>query len=192
MGARFVIDRTYFCAPISRFSSRIHSCLDFTDGEVCGCINDKRLVPENVERTSLHVTFLCNCKVHSTRRPATRGAPAGDSCGRGLLQSLRHMKNIQVIDGASNSVYDIFSATDDEFALVFPDCQDIAFIDEVLARGPDQELGEAFARIWERRIPKREAMGIHGLLFYQLEHKKQYYPTRRDEEAVNPNGTRLR
>ena len=28
------------------------------------------------------------------------------------------MKNIQIIDGAQNCVYDIFSATDEEFALV--------------------------------------------------------------------------
>jgi hypothetical protein len=43
-----------------------------------------------------------------------------------------------------------------------------------------------------RRIAKKEAMGIHGLLFYELEDKKVYYPTRRDEEAINPDGTRLR
>lgn len=35
-------------------------------------------------------------------------------------------------------------------------------------------------------------MGIHGLLFYELSEKKPYYPTRRDEEAINPNGSRLR
>ena len=45
------------------------------------------------------------------------------------------MKNIQVIDGAVNCVYDIFSATDEEFALIFPNGQDIAFIDEVYGRG---------------------------------------------------------
>jgi hypothetical protein len=102
------------------------------------------------------------------------------------------MKNIQVIDGAENSVYDVFAATDEEFALIFPTGQDVAFIDEVIARGPRKQLDEAFTRIWDRRIPKREAMGIHGLLFYELEHKKQYYPTRRDEEAINPDGTQLR
>lgn len=102
------------------------------------------------------------------------------------------MKNIQVIDGAENSVYDIFAATDEEFDLIFPIGQDIAFIDEVLDRGPMAELDEAFARIWVRRIPKREAQGIHGTLFYELERKKQYYPTRKDEEAINPDGTRLR
>jgi len=102
------------------------------------------------------------------------------------------MKNIQVIDGAENSVYDIFAATDEEFAFIFPVNEDIVFIDEVMARGPQHQLDEVFARIWARRIQKREAMGIHGVLFYDLEQKKQYYPTRRDEEARNPDGTPLR
>jgi hypothetical protein len=106
--------------------------------------------------------------------------------------SLERMKNIQVIDGAENSVYDIFSATDEEFALIFPAGQDVAFIDEVMARGAEKRLDEVFTRIWQRRVPKRDAMGIHGLLFYELEHKKRYYPTRRDEEAINPDGTALR
>ena len=83
------------------------------------------------------------------------------------------MKNVQVIDGALNSVYDIFSATEYEFFLIFPAGQDIAFIDEVMSRGPSQALNAAFQRIWKRRIAKKDAMGIHGLLFYELEHKKR-------------------
>jgi len=102
------------------------------------------------------------------------------------------MKNIQVIDGALNCVYDIFAATDEEFALIFPSGQDIAFIDEVLARGNSPALDNALNNIWRRRIPKINVTGIHGLLFYQNEHKKVYYPTRRDDEAINPDGTRLR
>jgi hypothetical protein len=102
------------------------------------------------------------------------------------------MKNIQVFDGATNSVCDIFAATDEEFALIFQAGQDVAFIDEVMARGPEQALDEAFSRIWKRRIAKRDAMGIHGQLFYEMNYKKKYYPTRIDEEAVNPDGTLLR
>ncbi|MES1982629.1 MAG: hypothetical protein V4443_09140 [Pseudomonadota bacterium] len=102
------------------------------------------------------------------------------------------MKNIQVIDGADNCVYDIFAATDDEFALIFPPKQDVAFIDEVMGRGPEEELDAAFSRIWKRPVRKSDAMGVHGILFYELEHKKQYYPTRRDDEAENPDGTKLR
>jgi hypothetical protein len=102
------------------------------------------------------------------------------------------MKNIQVIDGADNCVYDIFAATDEEFGLIFPAGEDVAFIGEVMERGPEEVLDAAFSRIWKRRVRKCEAMGIHGLLFYELDAKKQYYPTRRDEEAINPDGTKLR
>jgi hypothetical protein len=102
------------------------------------------------------------------------------------------MKNIQVIDGALNCVYDIFAATDEEFDLIFPSSEDVAFIEEVYARGEEIKLNEAFRQIWSRRVRKIEVNGIHGVLFYQLESKKVYYATRRDEEAVNPDGTRLR
>ena len=102
------------------------------------------------------------------------------------------MKNIQVIDSAINAVYDIFSATDDEFSLIFPDGEDVAFISEVYRRENTRELDLAFERIWVRRVPKKEAMGIHGILFYELDEKKDFYPTRRDEEARNPDGSRLR
>jgi hypothetical protein len=32
-------------------------------------------------------------------------------------------------------------------------------------------------------------MGIHGIVFYQLYAKRKYYPTLKDEEAVNPDGS---
>ncbi len=102
------------------------------------------------------------------------------------------MKNIQIIDGAQNCVYDIFAATEDEFALIFPEGTDVAFIEEVYSRGDVQRLDAAFENIWKRRIPKAEANGIHGIIFYELAEKKVYYPTRRDEDAINPDGSLLR
>lgn len=102
------------------------------------------------------------------------------------------MKNIQIIDGAQNCVYDIFAATDEEFALVFPNGTDIAFIDEVYTNGDKQLLDAAFKNIWLRPVKKSEAQGIHGIIFYELEEKKAYYPTRKDEEAINPDGSHLR
>ena len=102
------------------------------------------------------------------------------------------MKNIQIIDGAKNCVYDIFSATDDEFAEIFLSGTDIAFIDEVYLHGDQEKLDAVFKRIWQRRVPKSATNGIHGIIFYELEEKKVYYPTRQDEYAVNPDGTDLR
>jgi hypothetical protein len=94
------------------------------------------------------------------------------------------VKNIQVIDGGLNCAYDIFAATEKEFALIFPLGTDIAFIDEVIARHPNSVLEPVFTRLWKRRLLKPKALGIHGLLFYELEYKKRFYPTRRGEEAV--------
>jgi hypothetical protein len=102
------------------------------------------------------------------------------------------MKNIQIIDGSQNCVYDVFAATDDEFSLIFPNGTDIAFIEEVYAKGDEQALDAAFNNIWKRRVRKRDAQGIHGILFYELPDKMVYYPTRKDEEAVNPDGSKLR
>ncbi len=102
------------------------------------------------------------------------------------------MKNIQIIDGAENCVYDIFAATEEEFALVFPGGTDVAFIEEVYEIGNSQMLDAAFANIWMRPVKKSLVQGIHGTLFYELERKKVYYPTRRDADAINPDGSKLR
>ncbi len=75
---------------------------------------------------------------------------------------------------------------------MFPEGTDIAFIDEVYAKGNTELLDAAFTRIWQRRVKKSDAQGIHGIIFYELDEKKVYYPTRRDEEAINPNGSNLR
>jgi len=102
------------------------------------------------------------------------------------------MKNIQVIDGAENAVYDIFAAPDDVFDLIFPSGTDVAFIEDIAQRPDAEQVLKAIQTIWASRVRKSHAQGIHGLLFYQLVKKRQYYPTLRDEEAINPDGSRLR
>lgn len=88
------------------------------------------------------------------------------------MSEFADMKNIQVIDGAEHAGYDIFSATEEEFALISPEGQDIAFIDEVLDRKAPTKLGAALEMIWKRRIPKCKTNEIHGLLLYGQEKKK--------------------
>lgn len=104
------------------------------------------------------------------------------------------MKNIQIIDGAENCVYDIFSVPDEYFDMIFPDQTDIAFIDEVYERCSSnaEDLDVIFAEIWKQPLKKSDANGIHGILYYDMDHKKIYYPTRKDSEAINPGGVHLR
>jgi hypothetical protein len=98
------------------------------------------------------------------------------------------MKNIQIIDDADNCTYSIFQATDDEFAEIFtkPD-QDIVFSEEIRR---SKRVGEIFNLIWTRPILKKDAMGIHGTIFYHSAHRRKYYPKSRrmidmDENAIN-------
>lgn len=102
------------------------------------------------------------------------------------------MKYIQVISGADNCVYDVFAAPDEDHALLFPDGSDIAFAEDFEACAEESPIVCALTRLWDNRVPKTQAMGIHGIIFYNLPDKRQYYPTHKDEEAINPDGTRLR
>ncbi len=98
------------------------------------------------------------------------------------------MKNIQVIDGATNCAYSIFEVTEETFSLLFPGRgQDIEFIDDIVARLGEEKAGEILAPVWEKRIEKRDVAGIHGTLFYELEFKKKYYPNKRESDFDDPD-----
>lgn len=51
------------------------------------------------------------------------------------------MKNVQVIDGAMNCAYDIFSANDSDFAVIFPRGKNIEFIEDFYARVGARKAG---------------------------------------------------
>ena len=93
------------------------------------------------------------------------------------------MKNIQVIDGAMNCSYDIFSVTEEEFNMLFPEVgQDIEFIEDVIERVGDERLATVMRNVWARPVKKPDVIGIHGTLFYQLSWKKEFYPTKKSSE----------
>lgn len=100
-------------------------------------------------------------------------------------------RNIQIIDGAENCVYDVFSASQADFDILFSEGTDIAFIDEIEAKAKG-DLGKVLERLWSHPVQKMSAMGIHGIIFFGLENKKKYYPDRRDSTARNPDGSSLR
>lgn len=90
-------------------------------------------------------------------------------------------KNIQIIDGALNSAYDIFRASDALFDFIFPNGTDIAFIEDLLDRGIPDEINAKFREMWENPVNKKKVFGIHGTLFYELrEIKSEFYPNRQE------------
>jgi hypothetical protein len=102
------------------------------------------------------------------------------------------MKNIQIIDRASNLTFSVFQAADDEFSAIFPgEGQVIEFIEYFIARcGGDDRAKLILEPVWERPILKRDALGIHGTLYYAYEDRRQCLPATkrevdRDEGAIN-------
>jgi hypothetical protein len=93
------------------------------------------------------------------------------------------MKNIQVIDGAENCSYSIYSVTEEEFQFLFPEIgQDIEFIEDVLERSSDEIIERILTPVWNRPVRKAEACGIHGTLFCQLHWKRKFYPTKKERD----------
>jgi hypothetical protein len=96
------------------------------------------------------------------------------------------MKNIQVIDGALNCTFSLFQATEEEFLLIFPEPgQEIQYAEDIGELPNQDEIAIVLSRIWERPIRKRDANGIHGTLFFQLERYKLVFREKR-EDAVDP------
>jgi hypothetical protein len=97
------------------------------------------------------------------------------------------VKNIQIIDGALNCTFSLFQASEEEFALIFPEpLQDIQYAEDLPNLLRHHEIETALNCIWQRPIRKQDANGIHGTLFYQLQRYKEWYPENR-EDAVEPS-----
>lgn len=91
------------------------------------------------------------------------------------------MKNIQIIDGAVNATFSVFQATDAEFAAIFPDARDIELVEDLIDRLGEEAAGSVLTLLWGRPILKRDALGIHGNLFYDNEDRRDHIPLSKRE-----------
>lgn len=101
------------------------------------------------------------------------------------------MKNIQIIDDASNATFSLFQALDDEFSRILPGGSEMELVEDVIARLGEDEAGRVIEAIWGRPILKRDAVGIHGTLIYDGEHRREFLPVSRREVdwpsgSINP------
>ncbi len=88
-----------------------------------------------------------------------------------------------IIDDADNCAYDIFSASEELFEIIFPgDGQDVEFIEDLLKRSDQEILDGFFSELWRNPVRKAKAQGVHGILFYNLTEKRVFYPNKRDKD----------
>lgn len=106
------------------------------------------------------------------------------------------MKNILIVDGAMNATFSVFQATDEEFATLFPNGEEIEVIEDVIERTGEEVADAIFACVWERPILKTEAQGIHATLIYDDPSRRDYLPPSRqeidwDDSSINEAQRRL-
>ncbi|WP_443969889.1 hypothetical protein [Sphingobium sp. CR28] len=106
------------------------------------------------------------------------------------------MKNVQIIDGAVNATFSVFQATEDEFAAIFPDGRDIELVEDLFERLGEEAAIAVLTPLWNRPILKRDALGIHGTLFYDNEYRRAHIPLSKrevdwDDGAINEAQRRL-
>jgi hypothetical protein len=100
------------------------------------------------------------------------------------------VKNIQVVDGAMNCVYPIYESSEEDFAAIFPNSHDVEFADDLYERLGEDVARAITERLWLAPQDKKRAQGIHGTLFYGMDYKKPYFPTRKEKEAIALPGSR--
>jgi len=95
------------------------------------------------------------------------------------------MKNIQIIDGAVNSVFEVYEVSDDLFELVFPNNGDIAFLNEVDERFEKVGGDQNWELVYKKQVDKKHILGIHGTLHLTGSHcEKDYYPSHKEAEVL--------
>jgi hypothetical protein len=106
------------------------------------------------------------------------------------------LNNVQIIDGADNATFSIFQASNEEFALLFPNGQDMEFAEDVVDRIGEIPANKIFDAMWERPILKRDADGIHGTIYFNYASKRQAVPASKrevdfDDRSINEAQRRL-
>lgn len=100
------------------------------------------------------------------------------------MEVISVVKNIQVIDGAENCTYDVYSVEDNIFEMIFPEEQDIEFSSDLTKRLGFDETNKVLNILWQGICEKKEVLGIHGTLFFELEFKKAFYPSKKEKEMI--------
>jgi hypothetical protein len=91
-------------------------------------------------------------------------------------------KNVQIIDGAINSTFDIFIVSEDQFSVIFPEGKNIAFLDDF----PDLINNEIFwNNFYKQKAVKSEVKGIHGTLHLTgSDIDKEEFPNRKETDVT--------
>ena len=87
------------------------------------------------------------------------------------------MKNIQIIDGAANSVFEIYEVDDFTFNEIFANDRDVVFITDIhkYLDFTKEEVRVFWQKVYSCRMDKKKINGIHGTLHLEGSNCKRDY-----------------
>lgn len=99
------------------------------------------------------------------------------------------MKNIMLIDGASNCTFDVYRISEEHFKYLFPnEGQELEYIDALIEQHGEDPVDEAIKGIFEYcYMNKSWIEGIHGTLIYEYPQRRVHFPSLRWHKADTPS-----
>ena len=95
------------------------------------------------------------------------------------------LKYVQLIDNSRSCTHDICEIEADVFKIVFPaPGQNIEFSRDIRRRLRRSKTNELFRELRGNLVDKKTIPRIDGTLFFKLDVKKKYYPTKKDKELA--------
>lgn len=95
------------------------------------------------------------------------------------------LKYVQLIDNSRSCTHDICEIEADLFKNIFPaPGQDIEFSRDVRKRLKRTKANELFRELKRNIVDKKTIPGINGTLFFKLDVKRKFYPTKKDKELA--------
>jgi hypothetical protein len=92
-------------------------------------------------------------------------------------------RNIQVIDGAINSTFDVFEISDEQYNILFPNGRNVSFLDDFPHLEDDAEF---WFNLYSTKLEKSKVIGIHGTLHSTGSYiEKTEFPNRKESDVFN-------
>lgn len=92
------------------------------------------------------------------------------------------MKNIQVIDGAVNSTFEVYEIPNDVFDMMFPHGADVAFLKEIEKAFDGKQ--EMWRVVYSTRVDKKQVSGIQGTLHLTGSNcSPEFFPHRKESDV---------
>ncbi|MGM0806845.1 MAG: hypothetical protein ACQET8_19030 [Bacillota bacterium] len=92
-------------------------------------------------------------------------------------------RNIQIVDGATNSTFDVFEISVEQYSILFPNGRNVSFLDDFPHLDDDADF---WSNLFSNKLEKCIVNGIHGTLHSTGSYvEKTEFPNGKESDVFN-------